>query len=167
MQKKFSKEYKATIGADFLTKEIEVDDKTVTMQVRGTSMHLSSTHTVTRSLYPLNVYRAPPAHPPSMPPPTQIWDTAGQERFQSLGVAFYRGADCCVLVHDVNNAKSFEALDNWRDEFRIQASPQDADNFPYMVLGNKIDVDGGNARVVSGAVSDGNVRMISRSRPES
>ena len=23
----------------------------------------------------------------------QIWDTAGQERFQSLGVAFYRGAD--------------------------------------------------------------------------
>ena len=27
----------------------------------------------------------------------QIWDTAGQERFQSLGVAFYRGADCCVL----------------------------------------------------------------------
>ena len=30
-----------------------------------------------------------------------------------------------------------------------QASPQDADNFPFMVLGNKIDVDGGNARVVS------------------
>ena len=28
----------------------------------------------------------------------QIWDTAGQERFQSLGVAFYRGADCCVLA---------------------------------------------------------------------
>jgi Ras-related protein Rab-11A len=28
----------------------------------------------------------------------QIWDTAGQERFQSLGVAFYRGADSCVLV---------------------------------------------------------------------
>ena len=35
----------------------------------------------------------------------QIWDTAGQERFQSLGVAFYRGADCCVLVYDVNVAK--------------------------------------------------------------
>ncbi|CAL9196428.1 unnamed protein product [Musa hybrid cultivar] len=36
----------------------------------------------------------------------QIWDTAGQERFQSLGVAFYRGADCCVLVYDVNVVKS-------------------------------------------------------------
>ena len=50
----------------------------------------------------------------------QIWDTAGQERFQSLGVAFYRGADCCVLVYDVNAQKTFENLDNWRDEFLIQ-----------------------------------------------
>lgn len=33
VQKKFSKEYKATIGADFLTKEIQIDDKLVTMQV--------------------------------------------------------------------------------------------------------------------------------------
>lgn len=30
-----------------------------------------------------------------------------------------------------------------------QANPQDADSFPFMVLGNKVDVDGGNARVVS------------------
>ena len=50
----------------------------------------------------------------------QIWDTAGQERFQSLGVAFYRGADCCVLVYDVNVNKSFDSLDNWRQEFLLQ-----------------------------------------------
>ncbi|KAF9614385.1 hypothetical protein IFM89_018284 [Coptis chinensis] len=79
----------------------------------------------------------------------QIWDTAGQERFQSLGVAFYRGADCCVLVYDVNVMKSFENLNNWREEFLIQASPSDPENFPFVVLGNKVDVDGGNSRVVS------------------
>ncbi|XP_056848979.1 ras-related protein RABG3e-like, partial [Raphanus sativus] len=79
----------------------------------------------------------------------QIWDTAGEERFQSLGVAFYRGADCCVLVYDVNFAKSFEDLNNWREEFLIQASPSDPENFPFVVIGNKIDVDGGNSRVVS------------------
>jgi Ras-related protein Rab-7A len=50
----------------------------------------------------------------------QIWDTAGQERFQSLSVAFYRGADCCVLVYDVNVMKSFENLNHWREEFLIQ-----------------------------------------------
>ncbi|KAJ6906781.1 hypothetical protein NC652_024246 [Populus alba x Populus x berolinensis] len=78
-----------------------------------------------------------------------IWDTAGQERFQSLGVAFYRGADCCVLVYDVNSMKSFDNLNNWREEFLIQASPSDPENFPFVVLGNKVDVDGGNSRVVS------------------
>lgn len=110
VNKKFSSQYKATIGADFLTKEVQVDDRLVTMQ---------------------------------------IWDTAGQERFQSLGVAFYRGADCCVLVYDVNSSKSFENLENWRDEFLIQASPNDPDNFPFVVLGNKVDVEGGKSRQVS------------------
>lgn len=56
-------------------------------------------------------------------------------------MAYYRGADCCVLVYDVNSAKSFETLDSWRDEFLIQASPHDPENFPFVVLGNKIDVE--------------------------
>ncbi|KAK5095039.1 Ypt/Rab-type GTPase Rab7 [Exophiala xenobiotica] len=101
VNKKFSTSYKATIGADFLTKEVTVDDRIVTLQ---------------------------------------LWDTAGQERFQSLGVAFYRGADCCVLVYDVNSPKSFETLDSWRDEFLIQANPRDPDSFPFVVLGNKVDM---------------------------
>ncbi|KAF9602443.1 hypothetical protein IFM89_027572 [Coptis chinensis] len=110
VNRKFSNQYKATIGADFLTKEVQFEDRLFTLQ---------------------------------------IWDTAGQERFQSLGVAFYRGADCCVLVYDVNVMKSFENLNNWREEFLIQASPSDPENFPFVVLGNKVDVDGGNSRVVS------------------
>merc|ERR1719450_252748 len=71
----------------------------------------------------------------------QLWDTAGQERFQSLGVAFYRGADACILVFDITNPKSFDNLDSWREEFLGQASPSDPDEFPFVVLGNKIDVD--------------------------
>lgn len=50
----------------------------------------------------------------------QIWDTAGQERFHSLGAAFYRGADCCVLVYDVNIHKTFDTLNNWHDDFLKQ-----------------------------------------------
>lgn len=79
----------------------------------------------------------------------QIWDTAGQERFQSLGVAFYRGADCCVLVFDVTAPNTFKTLDSWRDEFLIQASPRDPENFPFVVLGNKIDLEN---RQVSGVL---------------
>jgi Ras-related protein Rab-7A len=33
VHKRFSNQYKATIGADFLTKEIVIDDKLVTLQV--------------------------------------------------------------------------------------------------------------------------------------
>ncbi|CAH1118376.1 unnamed protein product [Phaedon cochleariae] len=102
VNRKFSNQYKATIGADFLTKELTVDDRTVTMQ---------------------------------------IWDTAGQERFQSLGVAFYRGADCCVLVFDVTAPNTFKSLDSWRDEFLIQASPREPENFPFVLLGNKFDLE--------------------------
>lgn len=97
---KYSQQYKATIGADFLTKEVNVDDKVATMQV---------------------------------------WDTAGQERFQSLGVAFYRGADCCVLVYDVTNTKSFENIRTWRDEFLVHANVSSPETFPFVILGNKID----------------------------
>ncbi|CAK9165106.1 unnamed protein product [Ilex paraguariensis] len=108
--KKFSQQYKATIGADFVTKELQIDDKLVTLQ---------------------------------------IWDTAGQERFHSLGIAFYRGADCCILVYDVNVPKSFETLQNWHEEFLKQADPTDPDTFPFVLIGNKLDVDGGSSRVVS------------------
>ncbi|KAJ6709142.1 RAS-RELATED PROTEIN RABG3A [Salix koriyanagi] len=139
VHKKFSQQYKATIGADFVTKELPIDDRLVTLQ---------------------------------------IWDTAGQERFQSLGVAFYRGADCCALVYDVNVMRSFDTLDNWHEEFLkqtniifvlsqgnlprrqllwkcinlfnlIQANLSDPRTFPFILLGNKIDIDGGNSRVVS------------------
>lgn len=108
VNKRFSNQYKATIGADFLTKEVMVDDRLVTMQVRALNRPL---RVMGQPWHLLISFRA-----------LQLWDTAGQERFQSLGVAFYRGADCCVLVYDVNSSKSFETLDSWRDEFLIQVS---------------------------------------------
>merc|ERR1711907_779610 len=105
VNRKFNNQYKATIGADFLTKEVMVthngDQRLVTMQ---------------------------------------IWDTAGQERFQSLGVAFYRGADACILVFDLTSKKSFDNLDTWREEFLVQSGPSDTESFPFVVLGNKWDL---------------------------
>eukprot|EP01006_Ploeotia_vitrea_P004994 TRINITY_DN116003_c0_g1_i1.p1 TRINITY_DN116003_c0_g1~~TRINITY_DN116003_c0_g1_i1.p1 ORF type:complete len:211 (-),score=4.75 TRINITY_DN116003_c0_g1_i1:278-910(-) len=78
----------------------------------------------------------------------QIWDTAGQERFQSLGVAYYRGSDACVLVFDVTVEATFLNLQNWMSEFLIQAQPADVDNFPIVVIGNKVDCQP-SERVVS------------------
>ena len=38
VNKKFNNQYKATIGADFLTKEVMIDDRLVTMQVNNRSL---------------------------------------------------------------------------------------------------------------------------------
>jgi len=99
---KYSDKYKATIGADFLCKDVQIDDQLVTLQ---------------------------------------IWDTAGQERFQSLGVAFYRGADACIIVYDITDPQSFERLDFWMTTFLEQSQPSDPANFPFVVIGNKVDLD--------------------------
>jgi len=71
----------------------------------------------------------------------QIWDTAGQERFQSLGPAFYRGADACLLVFDLTDPESFKKLDRWKKDFSKHGNVNDADNFPFVVVGNKSDLE--------------------------
>lgn len=59
----------------------------------------------------------------------------------SLGMAFYRGADACVLVYDITVEKTLRQLATWREEFLVQAGPPDPDNFPFVVLGNKVDME--------------------------
>jgi small GTP-binding protein len=70
----------------------------------------------------------------------QIWDTAGQERFKSLRTPFYRGADCCLLTFGVDDQQSLENLSMWKKEFLHYADVQDEDHFPFVVLGNKVDI---------------------------
>jgi Ras-related protein Rab-7A len=97
---KFSLATKSTIGADFLSKQIEVDDQAVTLQ---------------------------------------IWDTAGQERFQGLGTTFYRGSDGAMFVFDVSRKDTFDSLVQWKKAFLIQVGQEGNDNFPMIVIANKID----------------------------
>ena len=66
---------------------------------------------------------------------------AGQERFANLGQAFYRGANAAIIVYDVSNKKSFDALDAWIENFIENASPQKVNKFPFMIFGNKCDLD--------------------------
>ena len=46
-----------------------------------------------------------------------------------------------MIVYDITNAKSFESLDTWRDEFLLQGAPKDPDNFPFVLLGEMIFSD--------------------------
>ena len=70
----------------------------------------------------------------------QIWDTAGQERFRSLGTSYFHGADICCLVYDVNNYESFQNIQSWHEYFLSQITEDQAEGFPFVVIGNKMDL---------------------------
>ena len=66
----------------------------------------------------------------------QIWDTAGQERYRAITSAHYRRAVGALLVYDVTNEKSFQAVKRWMEELRDHAEP----DIVIMLVGNKIDL---------------------------
>ena len=96
----FSADYRTTVGADFLSTKITVEEVTYTLQ---------------------------------------IWDTAGQEKFQAIGAAFYRGSDCCIVVFDLSNRRSFENVSTWINEFTLQGEIPNPEKFPFVIIGNKCD----------------------------
>ncbi|TFY78190.1 hypothetical protein EWM64_g5824 [Hericium alpestre] len=64
-----------------------------------------------------------------------IWDTAGQERFRTITSSYYRGAQGVILVYDVANRESFDALPRWYAEMETYVSPA----VVKIVVGNKLD----------------------------
>jgi len=102
----FPETYKATIGADFCSKNVTFDDtKDVILQ---------------------------------------IWDTAGQERYKSLGPGVFRGSDVCILVYDITDRSSFDALTQWHERF-LQGVGATSDSVNksgsiFALLGNKSDL---------------------------
>ena len=65
----------------------------------------------------------------------QLWDTAGQEKFRSLAPMYYRSAAVAVLVYDVTQKASLEAISGWAAEIADRAPP----SIKTVVVGNKID----------------------------
>ena len=70
----------------------------------------------------------------------QLWDTAGQEKYRSLCVSFYRGSDACILVYDITDKVSFDELDKWMDIFLTQIPECKSKDFPFLLIGNKLDI---------------------------
>jgi Ras-related protein Rab-18 len=66
-----------------------------------------------------------------------IWDTAGQERFRTVTKSYYRGAKGIIIVYDVSNRKSFEALPGWLEELEKYVPPE----VVKIVVGNKLDME--------------------------
>ena len=73
----------------------------------------------------------------------QFWDTAGQEKFRSVAKGYFRNANGCIVVYDVNNRLSFKSTQFWIDQFESGSKVYDSSCpiKPILVLGNKTDMD--------------------------
>lgn len=89
------------------------------------------------------------------------------ERFRSLSTAFFRGTDVCMyvsrfldtfisysthfrvysdrgassLVYDVTEPKTLDSLAQWKNDFIDQVGIEEEDEFAFIVVGNKVDLE--------------------------
>eukprot|EP00388_Colpodella_angusta_P037490 GDKK01041751.1.p1 GENE.GDKK01041751.1~~GDKK01041751.1.p1 ORF type:complete len:249 (-),score=22.96 GDKK01041751.1:250-903(-) len=78
----------------------------------------------------------------------QIWDTAGQERFRAISRSIYHGAKGAMLVYDITNQESFDAIPGWLQELRQHVHTTCA----IFLIGNKCDLE--HLRVIKKEVAD-------------
>lgn len=51
-----------------------------------------------------------------------VKDTAGQERYRTITTAYYRGAMGFILMYDITNEESFNAVHDWYSNLFILIS---------------------------------------------
>jgi Rab family protein len=67
----------------------------------------------------------------------RIWDTAGTEQFRSVIPIYCRSAAIAVLVFDLTQSATFEAIPDWQKFVRETADPV------LLLVGNKLDLKDG------------------------
>lgn len=65
-----------------------------------------------------------------------IWDTAGQERYRSVAKSYVRSSFGALLVFDLTDRSSFEAIGDWLEILNSLAEP----NAFFLLIGNKSDL---------------------------
>ena len=66
-----------------------------------------------------------------------FYDTAGQERYKSISVNSIKWADGILLMYDITNKKSFDAIPQWMKDIIENKGI----NFPIILIGNKCDLE--------------------------
>ena len=68
-----------------------------------------------------------------------IYDTAGEERFKTIVKHYYRGANGILLVFDITNRSTFEKLDFWLEDLKLNSD--NINNLYIYLIGNKSDLE--------------------------
>ncbi|KAL6202126.1 hypothetical protein ACLB2K_025837 [Fragaria x ananassa] len=115
----FSLESKSTIGVEFATRSIHVDDKIVKAQIwdtAGQERFASQSHSSLSCWFD--------------------WIRIQVDRYRAITSAYYRGAVGALLVYDVTRHVTFENVERWLKELRDHTDS----NIVIMLVGNKADL---------------------------
>ncbi|OEL15325.1 Ras-related protein RABA1f [Dichanthelium oligosanthes] len=138
----FSLESKSTIGVEFATRSIRVDDKVVKAQIWDTAGQESPGFTLI-----LNVHNDHKAFSTSMKKQSRNCKTnvlmaeltfviSSLGRYRAITSAYYRGAVGALVVYDVTRHVTFENVERWLKELRDHTDA----NIVIMLVGNKADL---------------------------
>lgn len=115
----YTESYISTIGVDFKIRTIELEGKTVKLQIVREGCPLRKClHDNARLTFDLQ------------------WDTAGQERFRTITSSYYRGAHGIIVVYDVTDADTFSNVKQWLQEIDRYA----CEGVNKLLVGNKSDL---------------------------
>ncbi|KAI1898081.1 hypothetical protein AGOR_G00068670 [Albula goreensis] len=132
MYDSFDNTYQATIGIDFLSKTMYLEDRTIRLQLWDTAGQERF-----RSLIPSYIRDSAAAVVVyDIASRLQLWDTAGQERFRSLIPSYIRDSTIAVVVYDITNLNSFQQTSKWIDDVRTERGS----DVIIMLVGNKTDL---------------------------
>lgn len=73
----------------------------------------------------------------------EVWDTvtpikAGQEAYRAITRSFYKLANAAVLVYALTRKSTFDSIDFWLKELRVNTDPA----LPVYLAGNMLDLEG-------------------------
>jgi Ras-related protein Rab-1A len=69
----------------------------------------------------------------------QIWDTAGQEKFRVMTSSYFGGANAVIIVFDLTDQKSLDAVEKWIKE--AQSFADKSKPLQFLIVGNKKDLE--------------------------
>ncbi|KAK4810317.1 hypothetical protein QYF61_017364 [Mycteria americana] len=146
MYDSFDNTYQATIGIDFLSKTMYLEDRTIRLQLWDTAgqerfCSLIPSYirdsAVAVTVFDITTERENPLrHVKPTQVRLQLWDTAGQERFRSLIPSYIRDSTIAVVVYDITNLNSFQQTSKWIDDVRTERGS----DVIIMLVGNKTDL---------------------------
>lgn len=74
-----------------------------------------------------------------------LWDIGGQTKWRDIRSTYLMGSDGAILVYDITRRSTFNDLESWIGDFQKIAGQ----NTPFVIVGNKIDLDELEMREVS------------------